>query len=382
MAGAATTSSCNSPTDSRAGEPWPPIALEISAPETLVVHASALMNVTAKNGRGDAVRLTAQARWWTGDSSVASVSDGGVVYAIQRGTATIYVNVGDVTGTVALRVVARVRVVPAESFLGQATYWPMAIGDTLRFRATMLDVNGVPIGECPSATWTSSNPDAVSVSAAGEAVARQPNTVATITASTADGPATADVHVTNNLAAELATVRFAHAALGVGPVTFRFPSNLGASITLSFGESVERQTPAGQLVVQTSGFPFGDPAYDAYWSGAAELLRPGDHLSLYVVGDATQAFLTPAWDNTPSSRVPSDSGLVRLVQGWSPFRVVYLRATGAPSRRASGTVLLRSRRSQRVLPAWRGALRRHRAKRNMDRRRPHGSPPRRRPGAP
>jgi len=326
-------SSCNSPTDSRGREPneppTAPITLEISAPESLVVHGWELVNVTAKNQRGEVVRLSAPARWWSSDSSVASVSDSGVVYATQRGTAMIYVNAGGATATVSLRVVALVRLT-AEPFLGRVTYWPMAIGDTLRFRATMLDVNGVPIGEFPSATWMSGNPDAVSVSDAGEAVARQPNTVATITASTADGPATADIHVTDGFPGVLATVRFAHAALGVGPVTFRFLSNLGAPITLSFGESIERQIPAGEFLVQTSGLPSGDPTYYAYWSRAEELLRPGDHLSLYVVGDATQAFLTPAWDNTPSGSVPSDSGLVRLVQGWSPFGVVYLRATGAP----------------------------------------------------
>ncbi len=337
IAAVVSMSSCNSPTDFRAREPYQPptppdtlpATLEISGPPWLLVHSSELMGVMAKNERGQVVDVRARGLWWSSDSSVASISNDGVVYGVGLGLVTIHLNVGAITAAISLRVTARVRIT-VQPFVLPAPYWPMAVGDTLRFVATMIDANGVSIGQWPSVTWASSNPDAVSVNAAGVVVASQPGTHAVITATTGgDGAAMADVHVADGFSGGMATVRFAHAAFGVGPVTFLSLPGQGVPVTLSFGESVERQIPSGQLVVQTSGLPSGDQTYASFYGGAAELLRTGDHLSLYAVGDATQADLIRTWDNTPSSSVPSDSGLVRLVQG-SAFPAVFLRATGAP----------------------------------------------------
>jgi hypothetical protein len=57
------------------------------------------------------------------------------------------------------------------------------------------------------------------------------------------------------------------------------------------------------------------------------VVRPGDQVSIYVVGNVEVGALQVAWPAT--GPVPSDSGLVRLIQS-SPALVVYLRARGAP----------------------------------------------------
>ncbi len=45
------------------------------------------------------------------------------------------------------------------------------------------------------------------------------------------------------------------------------------------------------------------------------VVRPGDHLSLYAVGSPQAGYLQAVWPTTAS--VPSDSGLVRLIQSSS-----------------------------------------------------------------
>jgi hypothetical protein len=118
-----------------------------------------------------------------------------------------------------------------------------------------------------------------------------------------------------------ATVRFTHAASGVGAVTF--VPNKGDPVTLAFGESLERELPSGVFYVDTEGLP--EPF--TYARGYAGLVRAGDHLSLYaVVGDPAGAAVVAAW--TRPVDVPSDSIRVRVVQS-SAFGVVDLVGPGA-----------------------------------------------------
>jgi hypothetical protein len=130
--------------------------------------------------------------------------------------------------------------------------------------------------------------------------------------------------VTAAQAGQPVTVRFANAIRGIGPVTFR-PSK-GPPVTLGFGESAELPVTSGALIVNVDGFPKGQAQYDQFRYFVA-IISPSDRVSIFAVGGTTQGFLTGVW---PEQRPPvgSDSGLVRMVQGWTGFGVMYLAALG------------------------------------------------------
>jgi hypothetical protein len=121
-----------------------------------------------------------------------------------------------------------------------------------------------------------------------------------------------------------ATIRFAHVAPDLGPITF-LPSK-GAAFTLSYGEVTERDVGSGTFIIQTSGLPH-DPAYD--WNNHM-LLAEGEYLTLYAVGNQAWGRLTRSYGRRGAA-VAADSALVSLVQSsMAGPRVVYLRSTGAP----------------------------------------------------
>jgi hypothetical protein len=308
-------------------EPAPVTSLQISAPASLLVHEQVLLTVTARDARGQVVVPSQPPTFSSSDTLVAVVSSSGVVRGLRRGTVTIRASVSDVVADVPLGVKARVRIAQ-EYFEEWDGSWPLAVGDTLQFIALFVDVDGVPIPETPAAEWTSSNPDAASVSETGLVAGIQALSSARIAAWTVDGSAAADVHVSDVIAGLPASVRFAHAARDVGPVTF-LPSE-GAPLTLSFGESIERPVLSGTFTVLTNGLPANDCA-DGYCDRQrfAAMIREGNHLSLYAAGGAENAWLTPAWAGPAT--VPAGSALVRLVQGWNPFPVVFLRSPGDPA---------------------------------------------------
>jgi hypothetical protein len=145
----------------------------------------------------------------------------------------------------------------------------------------------------------------------------------TITASTPEGPAAANIMVYDPIPGFSATIRFAHAAQGVGPITFR--SNKLAPVTLRFGESIDLPATYGTFEVEADGLSRGAYGETTF---AANLIQ-GAALSLYAIDGGGWGTLVPAWNT--SDPIPADSGLVRIVQG-TPFTfpVMYLRPTGAP----------------------------------------------------
>lgn len=322
---------CAGPTDSgQKGDDTPhsSITLQVSAPATVLVHEHALLTVRALDERGVVVDLPQPVAWNSSDQNTVTVTSSGIVTGRARGNAVITVRAGSATAAISLNVRARVRIALG---LSPDPWWfdgavVLAVGDSLQFSARYVDFNGVPIDESPSATWTSSNPGSVDVSASGIAVAfaRADNaSIASITASTADGLASMPVWVSDAIAGQPATIRFVHAVRDADPITFS-PSK-GSEVTLSFGESLERPIPSGMFYVEASGFPPSPGRPDQ--TRKVYVIAAGARLTLYAVRGYSQNFLTPVW--TSPASVSPDSGLVRFVQS-SEFSVVYLRPPGAP----------------------------------------------------
>lgn len=312
---------------------------------SLIVHEMVLLEVTARSADGDELPAPDQLSWDTSDSDVATVSESGVVTAHARGEATIGVSVGDIRAEVALSVKARVRITPSFWYpeCGNCTlaqtlgsgWLPLAIGDTLSLSASYVDIDGVLLEEDAVATWVSDNPDAVTVSSEGRIVALLPGSEARIIASADDGSAVQGVQVWwDVIAGRPATLRLAHAASGVGPVTF--VHNKGAPVTLRFGESVEIPITSGVFLLEAEGLPPGNWSVGLVHSFEA-VNREGAHLAVYAVGGsccedapAPVAGLVGTWDPFVDVPVPDDSVRVRVIQGSSSALIVFLLPQDAP----------------------------------------------------
>lgn len=318
----------SAPTDS--GEPPDGTqftSLQIVGPPTLLVHDVALLSAKVLNDSGQQV-FQASVGWKSSDPSIVSVAasgaTSGIVTAVRRGTVTITATSGNVGDTVTLKVGAQLRIQPAY-LTDLPDGWPMAIGDVLQLTTVYVDVNGNPIPDVPSVTWSSTNTAAVSVGPTGLVAAHQGNMRATVTVTSPDDTASVPIHVLDVLAGQPASVRLVHGIPGLGPV--RFLLTQGSAVSLSYGESVELPIVSGTLRVTPEGLPPVDPMI----GGTGEFLgivRPGDHLSLYAVGSPQAGYLQAVWPTTAS--VPADSGLVRLIQS-SSVLVVSLRSDGEPT---------------------------------------------------
>jgi hypothetical protein len=324
----------------------PPVAdavafLEIEARPSLIVHEMALFTVVARSADGRGLAVPGNLTWGTSDATVATVSSLGVVTARDRGTARIGVRLGAVRGEVTVNVKARVKITPTwryrpctecdgqrQAFFSGEASWRLAVGDTLQLSASYTDIDGVPLGGAVTATWTSSRPDDVSVSVDGDVVGLTfPGLGADITVATEDGVDQVRVYTTSTIAGLPATLRLAHAAIGLGPVTFLH--NKGAPVTLSFGESVDLPITSGLFYLDAQGLPAPDSIYANYQTFGA-LVLGGDRLAIYAIGGdgVPQSSVVGAWD-TPTI-VPGDSVRVRLVQGWTSAGVVYVLPAAAP----------------------------------------------------
>lgn len=321
-------STCTSPTDP-AG-----VILRVTAPASVLVHQYSTLTVRAVNEQGTEVALPQPVVWTSSDSTVASVAPTGVIRGLRRGNTVLTVRAGPTSTAVPLTVKARVKIAPDVS--GWVSFFPLplAVGDSVRFLAHYVDVFGTPIPELPSPTWISSNPGSVSVSPSGLAVGVGSGSTTAVIASTADGRDSTWVSVGNAIAGLPATIRFANAIRGTGPVTF-FPSK-GAPVTLSFGESVERPIQSGLFHLGIAGAD-GQPSYPLL----PAIIRAGDRLELYAINawESIPSFpgltigngmwVVPAWG---TAQVPPDSARVRFIQS-SPFLTVFARP---PNATASG----------------------------------------------
>lgn len=322
--------------------------LEVDAPSTMIVNEMALFQVDARSDQGYHLPLPADLTWASSDPTVATVSSQGVVTAHDRGLATITVTGAGITQEMAVEIRARVRITPVlrfhqcwrcrsdqYAFFGPGPNselgWRPALGDTLRFRVQLVDVDGNPLEENPPATWSSSHPEAVTVDDHGMLVARAGPatsgvTTARIRALTADGADSVLVSVNDRvIAGDPAMLRLAHAAVGVGPVTF--VHNKGAPITLSYGQHVDLSITSGLFFLDSEGLPI--PTRDSLptFRTFGAQVRGGDMLAIYAVGNPRGGLLTGTWDRAVS--VASDSVRVRMIQGNTTAGIVYLLPPGA-----------------------------------------------------
>jgi hypothetical protein len=319
---------CTSPTDPTG------IVLRVTGPASVLVNQYSMLTVRAVNEHGAEVPVPQPLVWTSSDSTVASVASTGVIRGLRRGNTVITVWAGAVTSAVQLPVKARVKIALDVPGWFAALPLPMAVGDSVQFLAYYVDVFGAPIPELPSPTWISSNPGSVSVSTSGLAVGRDSWSTSAIIGSTADGRDSIWVSVGNAIAGLPATIRFANAVRGTGPVTF-FPSK-GAPVTLSFGESVERPIRSGLFHLTIKGAD-GNPHYPVI----PTIIRTGERLELYALNEwgASPSFPGFAMGNGiwvvsvwGAAQVPPDSARVRFIQS-SPFLTVYTEPPNAPASR-------------------------------------------------
>lgn len=119
----------------------------------------------------------APVEWVSGDDSVATVDENGVVTALRSGKTTIAVSSGDFTAVCSVNVIN-----PVTSISLSDELIPLVKGKSIQLTATVLPSDASD----SSVTWTSSNPSAVSVSDTGLVTANLGGT-ATITATTSNG---------------------------------------------------------------------------------------------------------------------------------------------------------------------------------------------------
>jgi Bacterial Ig-like domain (group 2) len=296
--------------------------LEIEAPPSMQVHDVTLFAAKVYSRAGQRVFPTTIA-WTSSDPSVAAVGPTGVVTTSRRGSVTVIASVDNVSDTVTLQVTAELRLQP-DYLIDLPDGWPMAIGDHLQLSAAYVDVNGVPIAETPSVTWSSNNPDAVSVTPTGavEAILAGPGAILKGTAP--DAELRVSVHVLNFPAGQPATLRIVHGIPGVPRIDFAISQ--GPPVSLAFGESVELPIQSGGLRVEPSGLPPSNAIFGTPSDHFIGVVRPGDHLALYAAGSPQVGFFQAVWPT--DLPIPSDSVLVRLIQS-SPMQVVYIRNRGA-----------------------------------------------------
>lgn len=127
--------------------------------------------------------------WSSSNTSVATVSDKGVVTAVKAGTATITAKCGGKTATCEVTVQAKAIAVTGVSL--NTTSLTLTVGDKQTLKATVTPSNATN----KSVTWSSSNSTIASVSSSGVVTAKNAGT-AKITVKTKDGGKTATCTVT------------------------------------------------------------------------------------------------------------------------------------------------------------------------------------------
>ncbi|MXX55137.1 MAG: hypothetical protein F4106_12155 [Gemmatimonadetes bacterium] len=176
----------------------PPVATTVSiSPASLDMSSfgeTAQLTATVLDQNGQPI-AGASVNWTIDDNSVATVSTGGLVTAVQNGSATVTATAGGASGTVAVTVAqrpARIEVSPSADTL-------VAIGDTVRLAAQPLDANG---NDVPGVTigWSSADDGVATVDANGLVTAAG-NGTANITASAGGATGAAAVTVSQVIVA-------------------------------------------------------------------------------------------------------------------------------------------------------------------------------------
>jgi hypothetical protein len=324
---AVTTTTCSHPTDAPAPSPPAPPApvpraasLELIGPSSLIVNQALQLTVIAKDASGQSIR-PGSATFRSHDPTIVEVTGEGVVLGRRRGATTVDVSLDGLSASVQVAVSARLRLHYAVSmgYASDAVF--LAVGDSVRLKAVFVDVNGNELGDQPAAAWRSDNPSGVSVDSDGLLVGRQLNAVATVHVETPESVTSTRINV-NVPSTGPARVRFAHAAKGLGAVTF-FPTK-GRSETLRFGESVEMDVAPGNLQVTTAGVP-AIPLYGDQ-SRIGVTARSENAVTFVVIGGSERATVRTL--ATSRAIVAADSIRLTLLQGLVGYPVVYVAPRG------------------------------------------------------
>jgi hypothetical protein len=148
---------------------------------TLWVGQSIQLRMTAHDSHGAPITPSGLA-WTSSNPLVAEVTSNGQVTGVGSGQVTVTARVGSVSGTAVLLV--QVRPAGVVSVRLDVPVSKFEVADTLGFAATPLDADKQPMAN-RTITWTSNNPDIVSILPAGFFTAVSPGT-ASVTA-TVDG---------------------------------------------------------------------------------------------------------------------------------------------------------------------------------------------------
>ncbi|MEP7001960.1 MAG: Ig-like domain-containing protein [bacterium] len=186
--------------DGPSGPPGPGAvsSLQITASaNTITAGATLSLSATARDASG-AIVSGAQVTWSSSATSVATVSQGGVVSGIASGTATITASASGVSSTVQITVTPDDT--PASVTLSPASAVALASGSLATLTATVRATDGHTVSTA-LVSWTSSNSTVATVSA-GVVTALKVGT-ATITATSGSASTSAIVTVTPGPAAEL-----------------------------------------------------------------------------------------------------------------------------------------------------------------------------------
>ena len=168
-----------------------PTTIAVS-PDTVRFAALGQTEQLVAEVREQAGRVMAEAlvSWSSADTLVAVVDSAGLATAVGRGTTTVTVAAGDVSGTVVVTVVqsaGSVSVSPPEAAI--------ALGDTLQLMATAFDENGHAVAHAVF-SWSSSDAGVAKVDEAG-LVSGVAEGTARITATTGDVFGTVEITVEN-----------------------------------------------------------------------------------------------------------------------------------------------------------------------------------------
>ncbi|HEY8831435.1 MAG TPA: Ig-like domain-containing protein, partial [Gemmatimonadaceae bacterium] len=234
------------------GVTGPPAIATLSvalAQPTIVIGTATTATATARDGGGNI--LTGRAITWSSDNStVATVSEAGLVTAVSTGTASITATSEGATGwatvTVTVQPVATVVV-----SLGSPT---MAVGATTQATATLKDANGV-ILTGRTVTWASDNPGIATVTSNGVATAVVTGVgpgSTSITATSEGRTGLATVTVFANPVASV-TVSFISPTIGVGKTTQALVTLRDANGTVLTGRALtfSSDNPTVATVSQT-----------------------------------------------------------------------------------------------------------------------------------
>jgi hypothetical protein len=308
------------PPDSIPSErPGPPASVQIERIGELVVNQTSLLKVVVMDSVGH-VLSGYSPTFASSDTSIAEVSSTGVIRAKWPGVASITATVLSLTGSAPARVTSRLRIgLVAIADWGDPI--ELAVGDTVSLKPYVSDANGHYLDIKPTVTWTSTNPAGISVDANGKMTALQDGAKAQIQAVGPEGVGLKNVQVSVPVTGEMATLRVAHAADGIGTITF-IP-NKGKASTVTAGQSATIQVPPGLLTVSAQGAP---QAFRDFPSITGVTIRPGEKVTLYIVGLPSFARLEWVWSHPQN--IAADSAVLDIMQGSPGYPVLYVQRPG------------------------------------------------------